>query len=227
MIKNDPFEWMEHVLNAPVELWDFQETMLRDRSPKKIYRCGRRVGKTLLLITEALWTALMNPSYKVLLVVPFDQNKEIMFHYIGEIMKNSTENYINRTKSFNEIYFKNNSVIQLLSTNSTNYESEITGLKADAIFIDDMEYIPHEKCVDILAVAAESPNTTIRIAFTPTPGKTSMCRSLYEDESNGYSKHFHPMTDRPDWNENCPAFYRDLLTPQEYKNEILAEFTDD
>lgn len=60
-IMNDPIKWAQSVLRSfnprtkKVEPWVarwYQVEMMRDQSTRKVYRCGRRIGRVLPIINS-------------------------------------------------------------------------------------------------------------------------------------------------------------------------------
>ena len=76
-IQNDPVIWAEVYLKnpdnprLPLKLRFYQKHMLRSDAQQKVYRCGRRVGKSIVLCIEMLWKAFCNEDRKVLVCAPY------------------------------------------------------------------------------------------------------------------------------------------------------------
>ena len=75
-INNDPVKWAQVFLitydktlkrDTPWTARWYQSQMIRDKSKKKVYRCGRRTGKSECMVVEALYNACNHRNYRVLL----------------------------------------------------------------------------------------------------------------------------------------------------------------
>jgi hypothetical protein len=78
-IQKDPSLWAETYLNdpekprSPLRLRDYQREMISYQGRKKVYRCGRRIGKSVSLAIEALWLAFVNEGIRILICTPYKQ----------------------------------------------------------------------------------------------------------------------------------------------------------
>ena len=70
-ILDDPVKWAQAFLitwNGDKKCYSpwtarwYQAEMLRDKSKKKVYRCGRRTGKTETMVVESLYSDYKNPN---------------------------------------------------------------------------------------------------------------------------------------------------------------------
>lgn len=67
----------------------YQVEMLRDRSIKKVARCGRRTGKTETMCIEMLWKAFTKPMHRILVVTPYETQVRLIFTRLNEIINES------------------------------------------------------------------------------------------------------------------------------------------
>lgn len=97
-IMNDPVKWAQvFVTNFDnvkkeympwVARW-YQVEMLRDRSVKKVARCGRRTGKTETMCIEMLWKAFTKKKHRILVVTPYETQVRLIFTRLKELISDS------------------------------------------------------------------------------------------------------------------------------------------
>lgn len=63
--------------------------MMRDRHTKKVYRCGRRIGKTETMVVEMLWQIFTKRNFRVLMAAPYENQIRNMFTRLNELIKES------------------------------------------------------------------------------------------------------------------------------------------
>lgn len=140
-ILSDPVMWAQAFLKTfdPKEKkiipwiarW-YQVEMMRDRSTKKVYRCGRRIGKTETMVVEMLWQAFTNKNFRVLMAAPYENQIRNMFTRLNELIDESPlvkSQVKSKTKSPYKIEFNNGSMILGFTTGDD--ASSIRGQRAD------------------------------------------------------------------------------------------------
>ena len=106
--------------------------MMRDKSTKKVYRCGRRIGKTETMVVEMLHQAATNKNFRVLMAAPYENQIRNMFTRLNELIDESplVKSLIkSRTKNPYKIEFNNGSMILGFTTGDD--ASSIRGQRAD------------------------------------------------------------------------------------------------
>ena len=232
-IAEDPVKWAQAFLRSfnpqtkKVEPWIprwYQVEMMRDRLTKKVYRCGRRIGKTETMVVEMLWQIFTKRNFRVLMAAPYENQIRNMFTRLNELIKESPllkSEIVKSTKNPYCIEMKNGSMILGFTTGDD--ASSIRGQRADWIYIDEIDFMS-EYCFEVVAaVAIERAEIGITCSSTPL-GKRSHFYKLCTDPKMGYSQHFHPSTHNPNWNEQMEAELRAQLTAEGYVHEVLAEF---
>lgn len=198
--------------------------MMRDRHTKKVYRCGRRIGKTETMVVEMLWQIFTKRNFRVLMAAPYENQIRNMFTRLNELIKESPllkSEIVKSTKNPYCIEMKNGSMILGFTTGDD--ASSIRGQRADWIYIDEIDFMS-EYCFEVVAaVAIERAEIGITCSSTPL-GKRSHFYKMCTDPSMNYSQHFHPSTHNPNWNEQMEAELRAQLTAEGYVHEVLAEF---
>lgn len=232
-IAKDPVKWAQAYLRAfnpatkRIEPWTarwYQVEMLRDKSVKKVYRCGRRIGKTETMVVEMLHMAFTHRNFRILMAAPFENQIRNMFTRLNELIKESPllkSEVVRSTKNPYCIEFKNGSMI--LGFTAGDDAASIRGQRADWIFIDEIDFMS-EYCFEVIAaIAIERADIGITVSSTPL-GKRSHFYRMCTEPDLGYSQHYHPSTHNPGWNEQMEAELRAQLTAEGYVHEVLAEF---
>lgn len=232
-IAKDPVKWAQAYLRTfnpttkKIEPWTarwYQVEMLRDKSVKKVYRCGRRIGKTETMVVEMLHMAFTHRNFRILMAAPFENQIRNMFTRLNELIKESPllkSEIVRSTKNPYCIEFKNGSMI--LGFTAGDDAASIRGQRADWIFIDEIDFMS-EYCFEVIAaVAIERAEIGITVSSTPL-GKRSHFYKMCTEPSMGYSQHYHPSTHNPGWGPQMEAELRAQLTAEGYVHEVLAEF---
>ena len=139
-IKNDPVLWakafvrVSDPITKKIGPWiarDYQEEMLRDKSLRKVYRCGRRTGKTETMVIEGLHPTLTRKNFRVLYITPYENQVNLIFMRIREIINDSPLIKAEVVRSPYMIEFKNGSSIMGFTTGAASGSggSSITKIK--------------------------------------------------------------------------------------------------
>lgn len=236
-IKNDPVLWARTFIRisdpktkkiGPWEARDYQAEMLRDRSVRKVYQCGRRTGKTETMIVEGLHKVCTNKNFRILYVTPYENQVNLIFMRMREIIQDSPliKNDVVRMKnSPYMIEFKNGSTIMGFTTGASSGQgaASIRGQRADWIFLDEIDYMAENDFSTVAMIAGERSDIGITASSTPT-GKRGTFYRMCTDKSFGYSHHYHPSMHNPNWNQQMEDQFRAELTQSQYDHEILAIF---
>lgn len=236
-IMKDPVKWAKAFLisnNAatkkmgPWEARDYQEEMLRDRSTRKVYRCGRRTGKTETMVVDGFWQACTRKNFRILYVTPYENQVNLIFMRMRELINDSPlvkQQVESMKNSPYTIQFKNGSTILGFTTGAASGSggASIRGQRADAIFCDEIDYMAENDYSTVAAIAGERVDISITASSTPT-GKRGTFYRMCKDRSFGYNEHFHPSMHNPNWCKEMEAQFRAELNQQQYEHEILAEF---
>lgn len=232
-IFNDPIKWAQAFLRTfdpkqkKIVPWTarwYQVEMLRDKHTRKVYRCGRRIGKTETMVVEMLYLAYTKKNFRVLMAAPYENQIRNMFTRLNELISESPlvkQAVVSSTKNPAKIEFANGSMILGFTTGDD--AASVRGQRADWIFIDEIDFMS-EYCFEVVAaVAIERAEIGITVSSTPL-GKRSHFYRMCTDPSMNYSQHFHPSTHNPNWNDQMEAELRAQLTAEGYVHEVLAEF---
>lgn len=144
-INADPVKWAQVFLvtydktlkkETPWTARWYQSQMLRDRSQKKVYRCGRRTGKSEVMVIESLYNVCNHRNYRVLLITPYENQIRLLFQRLNEL-KNSSPllkaRVVSSTKNPYKMEFDNGSLIMGFTTGASSGSSgaSIRGQAAD------------------------------------------------------------------------------------------------
>lgn len=140
-IMEDPVKWAQAFLRAydPISKgmkpWTarwYQVEMLRDNSTRKVYRCGRRIGKTETMVVDMLHKAYTNKNFRVLMAAPYDNQIRNMFTRLNELIAESPlvkQAVASTTKNPAKIEFANGSMILGFTTGDD--AASVRGQRAD------------------------------------------------------------------------------------------------
>lgn len=236
-IMNDPVKWAQVFVTifdnvkkeyTPwVARW-YQREMLQDRSVKKVARCGRRTGKTETMCIEMLWKALTKKHHRILVVTPYENQVRLIFTRLNEIITESPlikSRVIKNTKNPYWIGLDNGAIILGFTTGASSGSggASIRGQRADAIYMDEVDYMSEADFDSVMAIAGERSDITIFMSSTPT-GKRSKFWRACTDPKMGFTEHYHPSTHNPNWGQDMEAEFRAQLSEQGFVHEIMAEF---
>lgn len=140
-IGSDPILWAQAFLRTfdpqskkivPwIARW-YQVEMMRDKSVRKVYRCGRRIGKTETMVVEMLFQACTNKNFRVLMAAPYENQIRNMFNRLNELIAESPlikQQVVRSTKNPAVIEFANGSKIVGFTTGDD--ASSVRGQRAD------------------------------------------------------------------------------------------------
>ena len=236
-IMSDPVLWARAFLVAtnaatkttgPWEARDYQQEMMRDTSIRKVYRCGRRTGKSETMVVEGLHKAFTHKNFRILYITPYENQVNLLFMRMRELIHDSPLVKCEVVKMKNSPYtieFKNGSAIMGFTTGASSGSgaASVRGQRADWLFLDELDYMGPDDYSTVSMIAGERADIGMTCSSTPT-GKRGTFYQMCTDPSMGYSAHFHPSMDNPNWNQEMEDRYRAELTAAQYEHEILAEF---
>lgn len=236
-ILSDPVKWAQIFVNvfdnetkikqSWVARW-YQAEMLQDNSIKKVYRCGRRTGKTECMVIEALNKATTIPHYRILIVTPYETQVRLLFMRICEILNESPLLGAMVTRNIKSPYIlelNNGSAILGFTTGASSGSgaASVRGQKADLIILDESDYMTDADFESVAAIAGERENIRMIMSSTPTGRRGHFYYSCV-DKGRGFTEHYHPATHNPDFSPKMDAEFRATLSEQGYAHEVMAEF---
>lgn len=206
----------------------YQAEMLQDKSIKKVYRCGRRTGKTETMILEALHKVTTNKHFRILFVTPYENQVRLIFMRIKEILADSPllkAMVKSATSNPYKIEFQDGCSILGFTTGSASGSggASIRGQRADWIFLDECDYMQESDFDAVLTIAGERDDIGITISSTPT-GRRGKFYQACTDPALNFHEHYHPSMHNPNWSAKMEAEFKALLSDQGYVHEIEANF---
>lgn len=236
-VMSDPVKWSQVFVttfdavlkrDTPWTARWYQAEMLRDKTKKKVYRCGRRTGKTETMVLDMLHRVSTNKNYRCLTVTPYENQVRLQFQRLKELIEASPlikKEVVTMTKNPYQIVFKNSSAIFGFTTGSGsgNAGASIRGQRADHLYLDEVDYMGDADFDAVTAIAAERNDIGITMSSTPT-GRRGQFWKACTNPKMGFQEHYHPSTHNPNWGDNMEAEFRAQLSEQGYVHEVLAEF---
>ncbi len=102
---------------------NYQAEMLRDNSLRKVYRCGRRTGKTEVMVIEGMHKVFTRKNFRALYVTPYENQVNLIFMRMREIIQESPllkDEVVRMKNSPYMIEFKNGSSIMGFTTGASS-----------------------------------------------------------------------------------------------------------
>lgn len=236
-IMKDPVAWAQAFLRTydsstgKVGPWKarwYQVEMMSDKSKKRVYRCGRRTGKTETMVVESLFHVCTKRNFRVLIVTPYETQVRLAFMRLNELIQESPvvkSMIISNTKNPYMIKLSNESAILGFTTGASSGggAASVRGQRADLIVMDEVDYMSEADFDSVMIIAGERPDIRTVMSSTPT-GKRSKFYQACTDPAMGFNEHFHPSTHNPNWCDELEAEFRATLSEQGYVHEVEAEF---
>ncbi len=228
----DPIYFSEKYMASYLKkgLREFQKEILNCNEHQVVLRIGRRSGKTVVLSVKAVYEALANEDYRVVIITPGKNHYEIIYDTImNKLILPSPELKACVTRNIKtpgKIWFTSGSTISFFTagTKSGSGAVGIRGQGAEFIIIDEADYLSTTDMETILALRIEHPNISMWASSTPT-GKRGFFYQWCTDKSRGWKEFYYPAPlANPNWNAEIEAFTKREYPGEAYKREILAEF---
>lgn len=205
----------------------YQRAMLGCTSIRKVFRCGRQIGKTAVLGIAMLFHMFTHPNFKIVLITPYQSQIELIFKNLEEHIRHSPylANSIKRNvKAPNyQLELHNGSLIKgfTAGTKSGGGAGAARGSSANMLVFDEADYLDKADMDAALSIITNFPNATVWMSSTPS-GK----REKYYETclSKGWKEFYYPSYVNPNWSTQLDNDFRTILTEIGYKHEVLAEF---
>ena len=236
-IAQDPVKWAEMFLRNPdhpdqplsFANRPYQRNILRDMHRKIVMRCGRRIGKTVVLAVIALWHAMTKPDTKILIVTPYESQVKLIFdEKIKPMIELSPEIQSSIVKVRNqpfEIIFSNRSKIfgMTAGSKSGQHGSSIRGQDASVIIIDEGDLLSQQSVTAVEAIMTTHADVRMIVSSTPT-GKREWFYKICTDPRLGYHEYHYRSSDGPEWTPEVEQYFRLTHPIEDYEHEFDAEF---
>lgn len=243
-ISEEDFKSEEEFLEAQVVLdpiawaysefgWEprwYQSEMLQCTSQKKLYRCGRRTGKTTEMIIEILYEIATNEERTVLVIAPFERQITHIFDEMNKLINKSVSlkgSIKRQTKSPSRIEFKNGSKVLGFSAGAGQGSGsvKIRGQDAHMIVIDEIDYLEDPDVDAVLAILASHPNCKLIAATTPAGWRKRFYTYVTQKDA-GFKEFWFISAESPNWGEQEEQFFRATTDEARFSHEYLADFAE-
>ena len=207
-----------------ITLFDYQINFLIDclTSKRVVGVFSRQTGKTMCMSLFALYKALQQDNFKIVIIAPTDRQAGILIERSEQYAFNSSwvKPFI-ETGIKREMKFINGSSIKALSTGDTG--ATIRGQTADLIILEESAFIKSDIVSQvIMPMIAATQGDLIQIS---TPFSKNHFYKATKDPN--YKVHQTDYTQCPNITEDYIKEVRENMTAMEFAMEFLAQFVDD
>lgn len=205
----------------------YQSLMLRCRSKRKVFRCGRQIGKSETLCIAMLHGMFTNSNFKIVVIAPFQAQIDLVFGRLVQLIRANTvlsNSVIRNVKAPNyTVELKNGSRVIGFTAGSRSGQGAASarGQSATMLIFDECDYLVPDDVDAALAIITNYPEATVWMSSTPTGRR----ERFYETCLSRLFREFHYVSHvNPNWTEELDNLYKGTLTEDGYKHEILGEF---
>lgn len=242
----DAVTWAEKYLGwkprQSVKGDEYQANILRCSSKRKVLRCGRRLGKSEVMLVWAMFRLFNNsPKEKrwdehrkqwvkgfgsIIFLAPYLSQVKDFFARMKDMLEanpelnSEVESFV--ATPYYKVVMKTGMVISGFSAGSSG-ASSVRGQKADYIMMDEMDYLKQEDIDTILALLMEHNDVEMIAASTPSGRR----EYFYEfcTRRMDFKEFFYSSMSNPSWGPKMEAELRaSYRTELGWQHEILAEF---
>lgn len=226
----NPSEWIRN--NLGMSPYWYQDRSLRCTSIRKMFRWGRRTGKTQSVAAWLIYLCCTVEATKALCITPMKAQAKEIFDRIEEFFAENPEikkDIKTKQQPYYEINFKNRSRIRVIvagTSSGSNAGTAVRGQEASIIFIDEMDYLDDDASKAILPVLSDPERKGEPVKFTGSSTPTGKEGTFFKLCHDGKYREFHiPSRFRPDWNDELEEECRVLAkTDQNFQHEYEAEW---
>jgi replicative DNA helicase len=205
----------------------YQAEMLRCSSKRKIFRIGRQAGKTETLCVMIAYNIFTHENFAVEVIAPYQNQVDLIFGrlsdmiYSNKTLANSVAHNV-KAPSY-QIELNNESYVIgfTAGTRSGQEGASARGQTANMLVFDESDYLSSKDIDSALAVIINHPDATVWMSSTPTGRREKFYDSC---QSRKYREFHYPSSINPNWNKELDDYYKEELTEDGYKHEILADF---
>lgn len=167
----------------PFEMWDFQESMVRDFHNNRfcIAKMPRQVGKTTTTVGYMLWSAIFNDEYQIGILA----NKgQLARDILGKIQKayEYLPHWLQQgimTWNKGSLELENGSKIYAYATSAAG----VRGGTYNLIFLDEFAFVPHNMAVEFFTSTYPviSSGQTSKVIIVSTPNGLNLFYKMWTD----------------------------------------------
>jgi replicative DNA helicase len=224
----DPMVWAQTEFGWVARF--YQDDMLSCTSKYKLYRCGRRLGKSEALVIETLHHAVTSKNHTILIIAPYERQVTRLFDELykfiqrGRNIKGSLARY---TKTPSRMDFNNGSKILGFSAGATSGSGsdKIRGQDAHLIIIDEIDTLEDKDIDAVMAILASHKDCGLVAATTPR-GWRRRFYTYVTDKNLKFKEFWFISAESPEWSKETEDFFRRSTDPTTYSHEYLADFAE-
>lgn len=230
----EPFGFRDYQKTAiryqPEQIWDQKTQQMVWTKKKKLYRWGRRVGKSVTVMAEVLWLANTNKNYKILFIAPFEDQIRDCWGTMRKMMQDSPLIPTRIVEKPFIIEFSNGSWIKGMIggvKQKSGRGSAGRGKGADCIAVVEMDHgIDHALRTVIMPIFLGKSHCRWIGDSTPSGQRGLFYQWCTTTEEDGGAKEFHlPSSASPEWNQSSDKEARlSCESESHYQHEFLAEW---
>lgn len=237
--------WLKNPKNPkkPLRLYDYQKNMLNCQHRFKVSRCGRQIGKTVVMAIDVLWNAVNNEYMNILYVAPYQSQVKVFYDKtLLKLIMDVPEihNSIVRapTHPYHTIEWSNGTNVSAMTAGSKsgNKGSTVRGQSnISRLYLDEVEYMGSDAINSIIPTIFASDDGKVWASSTPTGKREDFyhwcmdphsewrcpeCEALGVDGSPfHYASHISPV-----YTADLDSFNKKSMTHSMYEHEVLAEW---
>lgn len=211
----------------PEEAAYYQWLMLNCTATRKVFRIGRRSGKTEALAVRAIHAALTHDDHRIILVCPYQSQVQLVFKRIKELCDQSSKYQHSVKRVVATPYptmelWNGSEIIGFTSgSRSGGNANTLRGQGAHMIILDEADYLHPDDLGSILGILADNSNIQLWASSTPT-GKRDRFYAMNHTES--FHQFHYPSMCNPNWNLQMELELKEQFTDVEYTHEVLADW---
>ena len=220
----------------------YQENILQCSAKRKVLRCGRRLGKSEILVIYVLYKLFTNsPNVKrynsvtqkmergfssILFIAPFLSQVKDFFNRLRKMVASnpmlSREVLTDVSTPYFRMELKSGMILSGFSAGSSG-ASSVRGQKGDIIVLDEMDYLDQESIDTVVALLMEHADVELIAASTPSGRREYFYDWCMNDMT--FKEFYYPSMCNPNWGPKMEAEMRALYrTEIAWKHEIEADF---
>lgn len=242
----DAVTWAEKYLGwkprKSIKGEEYQANILRCSSKRKVLRCGRRLGKSEVMLIwtmfrlfnnsprEKRWDAHRGEWVKgmgsILFLAPYLSQVKDFFARMKEMLEQNpelgqeVESFV--ATPYYKVTLKSGMIISGFSAGASG-ASSVRGQKADWIVMDEMDYLKEEDINTLMALLMEHNDVEMIVASTPS-GRREQFYDFCMQRMD-FKEFYYPSMVNPSWGPKMEAELRAAYrTEIGWQHEILAEF---
>lgn len=224
----DPIAWAHSEFGWSPRF--YQKEMLSCTSVKKLYRLGRRTGKTEAMVVEALYNLATNKDFTILVVAPYERQVTRFFDELSKFVNKSASlkgSLARYTKTPSRMDFQNGSKVLGFSVGADvgSGSDKVRGQDANLIIIDELDIIEDSDIDAVMAILASHKDCKLIAATTPRGWR----RKFYTYVTNknlGYKEFWFISAESPEWTEETEKYFKGSSDAATYGHEYLADFAE-